>query len=153
MAAKLDLPGISCFDLDVEHSSTGPRWQAWREKLDYYITATNITNDKQKRNLLLHLAEPNVQKIFKTLCEPAEERTFKSASEVLDSYFLPEKNVVYERCIFGEAVEEPHESLHQFDTRLRNLSDHCQFENVDDAVGESMPFHKTVEVRTEGRFS
>ena len=96
MAAKLDLPGISRFDPDVEHSSIGPRWQAWREELDYYIAAANITNDKQKRNLLLHLAGPKVQNIFKTLREPGEERTFKSASDVLDGYFLPKKNVVYE---------------------------------------------------------
>ena len=34
--------------------------------------------------------------IFKTLNKPGEERTFKSASDVLDGYFLPKKNVVYE---------------------------------------------------------
>ena len=138
MAAKLDLPGISRFDPDVEHSSIGPRWQAWREELDYYIAAANITNDKQKRNLLLHLEGPKVQKIFKTLPEPEEERTFKSASDALDGYFLPKKNVIYERFIFGEAVQEPHESIDQFATRLRNLSDHCQFENVDDAVRDQL---------------
>ena len=134
MAAKFDLSGISRFDPDVEHSSIEPIWQAWKEELDYYIAAANITNDKQKRNLLLHLAGPKVQKIFKTLREPEEERTFKSASDALDGYFLPKKSVFYERFIFGEAVQEPHESIDQFATRLRNLSDHCQFENVDDAV-------------------
>ena len=138
MAAKLDLPDISRFDPAVDHSSIGPRWQAWREELDYYIAAANITNDKQKRNILLHLAGPKVQKIFKTLREPEEERTFKSASDALDDYFLPKKNVVCERLIFGEAVQEPHESIDQFATRLRNLSDHCQFENVDDAVRDQL---------------
>ena len=65
MAAKLDLPGISRFDPDVEHSSIGPRWQAWREELGYYIAAAKIKNDKQKRNPLLHLAGPKVQKFLK----------------------------------------------------------------------------------------
>ena len=138
MAAKLDLPGISRFDPDIKHSSIGPRWQAWREELDYYIAAVNITDDKLKRNLLLHLAGTKVQKIFKTLREPEEERTFKSAGDALDGYFLPNKNLVYERFIFGEAVQEPHESIDQFATRLRNLTDHCQLGNVDDAVRDQL---------------
>ena len=84
MAAKLDLPGISHIDPDIKHSYIGPGWQAWRE-LDYFIAAANITNDKQKMNLLLHHAGPKVWKIFKkTLHEPEEERTFKSASDALD---------------------------------------------------------------------
>ena len=35
-------------------------------------------------------------------------------------------------------MQEPHESIDQFATRLRNLSDHCQFENVDDAVRDQL---------------
>ena len=70
--------------------------------------------------------------------EREEERTFKSASDALDGYFLPKKNVVYERFIFGEAVQEPHESIDQFATRLRNLCDHCQSENIDDAVRDQL---------------
>ena len=65
MAAKLDLLGISRFDPDVEYSSAGPRWQAWREELNYYIAAANITNDKHERNLLLHLAGPKSRTFLK----------------------------------------------------------------------------------------
>ena len=68
MAAKLDLPGISHIDPDIKHSYIGPGWQAWREELDYFIAAANITNDKQKMNLLLHHAGPKVWKIFKKHC-------------------------------------------------------------------------------------
>ena len=35
-------------------------------------------------------------------------------------------------------MQELHESIDQFATRLRNLSDHCQFEDVDDAVRDQL---------------
>ena len=35
-------------------------------------------------------------------------------------------------------MQEPHESIDQFATRLRNLSDHCQFENVNDALRDQL---------------
>ena len=65
MSAKLDLPGISRFDPDVEQSSIGPKWQTWREELDYYIAAANITNDKQKRTYFFILQDLNSRKFLK----------------------------------------------------------------------------------------
>ena len=73
MAVKLDRPGISRFDPDIEHSSVGSRWQAWREELDYYIAAANITSDKLKRNLFLYLAGPRTLKISKH-CQNQEKK-------------------------------------------------------------------------------
>ena len=35
-------------------------------------------------------------------------------------------------------MQEPNESINQFATRLRNLSDHCQFENVHHAVRDQL---------------
>ena len=117
----------------------GTGWQAWREEFDYFIAAANITNDKQKMNLLLHHAGPEVWKIFKKHCMNLRKKGRLSQLVILIyGSFLPKKSVVYKRFIYGEAVQEPHESIDQFATRLRNLSDHCQFENVNDTLRDQL---------------
>ena len=58
----------------------------------------NITDDKQKRGVLLYQAGLETQEIFETLNDTGDD--YKTAQEKLDAYFSPKKNVDYE--IFGK---------------------------------------------------
>ena len=94
MAAKLDLAPLPPFDPLSEPSSLGQRWKNWTKRFQTYIVAMNITDDKQKRALLLYQAGPATQEIFETLSDTGDD--YKTAQEKLDVYFLPKKNVDYE---------------------------------------------------------
>jgi hypothetical protein len=128
MAIKLDLGSIPPFDPVSNPSSIGQRWTTWKKRFQTYITAMNVTDDKQKRALLLFQAGQATQEIFETLPETGDD--YATALQKLDEYFLPKKNVDYEIFQFRQAKQEPGETVAQFATRLRKLAAHCEFHDL-----------------------
>ena len=92
-----------------------------------YVAAMNITDDKQKRALLLYQFGPVTQEIFETLTDTGDYRT---AQEKMDAYFSPKKNVDYEVFQFRKAVQQSGETVDQFATRLRKLATMCEFHDA-----------------------
>ena len=131
MAKVLDLPAIPPFSVS-ETSSLAQRWEKWTKSLDYYIRASGISDQKQKRAILLHLAGPDVQEIFETLPDTGED--YKTALEKLNEHFNPSKNIPFERHVFRQATQGPEESIDAFVTRLRTLARTCQFDTSLDGM-------------------
>ena len=136
MAARIDIPAIPQFDAESDASSLGTRWEARLARFDIYVAAAAITDKTQKRALLLHLAGESVQKVFKGLKDTGDDCA--SAVKALNAYFLPKKNVRYERYVFKQIVQEPGESIDQFVARLRTLSQTCEFADADDAIADQV---------------
>ena len=65
-ASIVDVPTIPPFFVD-DHNTLSQRWVKWKKSFAYYVDASGVKDDKQKRALLLHLARPGVQEIFETL--------------------------------------------------------------------------------------
>ena len=104
MVGKLDLAHLPPFDPLSEPSSLGQQWKNWIKRFQVYITAMNITDDKQRRALLLYQAGPATQEIFETLSDTGVD--CKTAQE-LDMYFLPKKNVDYKIFQFDKPYNSP----------------------------------------------
>lgn len=84
MAKVLDLPAVPAFSVS-DHRTLAQRWEKWTKSLDYYLRASGVTDQKQKRAVLLHLAGPDVQEIFETLPNTGDD--YKTALEKLNEYF------------------------------------------------------------------
>lgn len=97
--AKLlqNLPMISEFIVD-ESSNLDKKWKIYREEIDLYLMASGITNDAQKRAVLLHLSGPQVREIFSTLENTGN--SYKEATVKLDEYFLPKKKFDLREMVF-----------------------------------------------------
>ncbi len=117
MAKVLDLPAVPPFSVS-DHRTLAQRWEKWTKSLDYYLRASGVTDQKQKRAVLLHLAGPD--EIFETLPDTGDD--YKTALEKLNEYFKPKKNIPFERHVFRQAFQQPDESMDAFVTRLRSLS-------------------------------
>jgi hypothetical protein len=52
---------------------------------------------------------------------------YKTVVEKLNQYFSPQTNVVFEVLNFRQAKQKPDESLDSYHTRLRHLSQMCEF--------------------------
>ena len=89
------------------------------------MQAAAITDKARQRALLLHLVGSETQEIFETFSETGDD--LKTALTKLDSYFIPKKNIPFERHKFHEAKQEPEESIDAFVTRLRKLTEYCDF--------------------------
>ena len=62
-----------------------------------------VTNDQQKRALLLYQAGAETQKIFKVISEAGND--YVSAMKKLDDYFTPKKNIDYEVFQFRQTTQ------------------------------------------------
>ena len=129
MAAKIDLAPLPPFDPVTEPSSLCQRWKAWKRRFETYLVALNVTEDKQKRALLLYQAGQETQELFDTLPDTGED--YATAIAKLDNYFMPKKNVDYEIFQFRQAPQKAGETVDQFVTRLRKLAINCEFTNLD----------------------
>ena len=93
-----------------------------------------MTDNKQKRAVLLYQAGQATQDIFDTLAETGDDDDYDSAVASLDTYFSPQKNVDYEIFKFREAKQQADETIDQFTTRLRKLAATCDFTSIDKEV-------------------
>ena len=91
-------------------------------RFEILTIAIGITNDKQKRALLLHYGGPEVDEIFETLQDVGEDKDYNKAVEKLTSYFSPRVNATYKGNNFRQAKQKDGETLDSFHTRLRSLA-------------------------------
>ena len=136
MAVKLDLGALPPFDPVTNPSSVRQRWTAWKKRFETYLTASNVTDDKQRRALLLFQVGQATHEIFETLPETGDD--YKTAISKLDDYFSPKKNVDYEVFKFRQAKQEEGEMTDQFVTRLRKLAAYCEFGDLDREMKSSI---------------
>ena len=64
MASKIDLPPLQAFDPVSDPTSLSQRWKTWKRRFETYLDALKITDDKQKRALLLYQAGQETQELF-----------------------------------------------------------------------------------------
>ena len=90
----ISLPNFPPFKVHLDGNG-GPRWKKWLGQFDRLTIALGITDDKQKRALLLHYGGPEVDEIFGTLQDVGEDKDYNKAVEKLIAY-SPQVNTTYE---------------------------------------------------------
>ena len=135
MAKVLDLPKISAFSLG-ETSTISQRWSKWVKAFEYYIAASGITDKKQQRAVLLHLAGPEVQHIFETLEDTGND--LDTAITKLTAYFQPQKNIPFERHNFRQTTQLQGETIEQYAIRLKHQVKFCDYNNPADMIRDQI---------------
>ncbi|XP_072142759.1 uncharacterized protein [Dermacentor andersoni] len=145
------LPPFRSFDLRAtDASNTGHEWTKWIERLENFVSACDITVDSRKKALLLHYVGEEVYNIFHSLPDsPTQVATATSTTQTtqspsmpeydaarakLSAYFAPRVKSTFSIYKFRQAQQNVSEPLDAFYARLRQLSRHCNFENVDAEV-------------------
>ena len=128
----MNLPQFERFPVHEDPTNVGVRWEKYMKRMENFFTAFQITNDAQKRALLLHYAGPEVSDIFDTL--PQTGTDFKGAKDALDKHFSPALNVEYERFVFRQCKQSADETVEQYHLRLQQLSATCQFADTSSEV-------------------
>ena len=126
----ISLPNFPPFKVHLD-GNTDPRWKKWLVRFEILTIAIGITDDKQKRALLLHYGGPEVDDIFETLQDVGEDKDYNKAVEKLTAYFSPQVNATYKGNNFRQAKQKDGETLDSFHTRLRSLANTCDFANPD----------------------
>eukprot|EP00794_Sanderia_malayensis_P000880 gene880-178_t len=101
------LPTIPAFEVHIDNNA-GPRWEKWLSRFQRPLMAMKITDDTQKRAMLLHYAGPDVDEIFDTLPDTGEDKDYKKAVEKLNQYFQAQLS---KQCQFPDADKELKEQI------------------------------------------
>lgn len=135
MAAKLDIATPGIFKV-IGEQNLCTTWDQYLKRFDYFVKASNITKDEQKRALLLHVSGTEVQDVFESLGDTGT--TFDAAVQKLTDYFRPKKNVAFERHLFRQARQEHGETMDNFIVRLSKLSVSCDFPQKEDMIRDQI---------------
>mgnify|MGYP001951249056 CR=1 FL=1 len=95
-------------------------------ELELYFLASGITDQSRQKALLLYIGGAELREIHSTLNDTND--SFTEAKKLFDTYFLPKKNLTFERSKFRAAVQLQGESAQAFVTRLRSLAKSCEFD-------------------------
>ena len=63
-----------------------------------------------------------------------KERATTQSRRILDEYFVPQRNVIYERALFNSRKQEPGEPVEEFITALHTLVEYCDYGNLRDQM-------------------
>ena len=115
--------------LIIDETSTSMRhvWENWIENLENFFLATDITDIKRKKALLLYVGGEELRKIYKTLGDTGTD--YASAKSKLEAYFKPKSNITFERHIFFTTLPLENESTSSYVTRLKEKANRCDFNN------------------------
>ena len=133
----ISLPNFPPFEVHLD-GNAGQRWKKWLGRFERLTIGMGISDDTQKRALLLHYGGPEVDEIFDTLQDVGGDKDYKKAVEKLTAHFSPQVNVTYEVYNFRQAKQKDGENLDCFHTRLRSLAKTCDFTNPDKEIKEQI---------------
>ena len=139
VAVTLDVGSLNSFDPKGDPHGLSQRWKRWKRVFMLYVDGKGITNDKQKRALLSHVAGMEVQEIYFTLTGEDGSVVFADTLKVLDDYFIPKVNIPFERHLFRQIAQDSSETVDQFVCRLRQRALSCDFgANEDDYIRDQL---------------
>ena len=135
MADLSAIPQIAPFTPDSDPTSVAQRWKRWSDRFDNLVVAMNVSDNKRKKALLLHLAGESVLDVFEGLvlpeipddADPAVTNAYTVAKDALNNHFNPKKNVEFERY----TKQQTYENIDAYHARLHTLSKYCEFPNAD----------------------
>lgn len=115
-------------DLSGNTSNISYRWETWIKQFKYYLTATGLEGegDKRKVAILLSLIGPQAVTVFNSFNADADTIKYKDLVQLFANHFNP-KNITVERHNFLTRRQKDNETLDEFVTDLKNLSLTCEF--------------------------
>ena len=135
MAAASNFPIPAAMDTKGDMLSN---WKYFQQQWEDYEIATGLDKKGNKIRMatLRSIMGKECLRIFQALRIPdADKDDPKKSIEGLKDHFLPTRNLTYERYIFGLTNQGPNQTIDQYVTQLRHLTDSCEYGNlVDDFI-------------------
>ncbi|XP_043466332.1 uncharacterized protein K02A2.6-like [Leptopilina heterotoma] len=113
----------------------GEDWQIYEERLDQYLTANYIKDDR-KVSVLLTVIGPDAYKVIRDLANPdlPKDKTYLQLCEILRSQFSPRVSTFRKRIEFYETRQEQNEKVSEWYARIKKVAADCKFGNQLEAI-------------------
>ncbi|KAL0872183.1 hypothetical protein ABMA27_004590 [Loxostege sticticalis] len=119
-----------------DHNSND--WKTYKSRLTQWFVANDITGESDKsgtkrRAILLSALTESTYKLASDLALP-KELDQDEVLKLLDEHFTPKRLGFGERSKFYAASQNPGETFVQWAARLRGLTAHCSFKDIEEAL-------------------
>ncbi|XP_070578752.1 uncharacterized protein [Ptychodera flava] len=123
------LPGLAGFDCEGEPETLQQRWERWLQEFELFVAASGVSNNAQKRALLLHMAGSGIRDIIRTKSadETGDVTNCAKLIECLNKHFQLQKNVPMARQKFYSVTPMSGETVDNYVIRLKTLLKDCDF--------------------------
>ena len=116
---------------------SGVCWK-WRQRFEIYRVASGLTSqgDPVQTSLFLHSIGPEALDVYNTFVFGTEESKDKleDVTKKFEEYFIPKRNVTYERHCFFMRNQLQGETIDQYVTELRTLEKTCEFGVISESL-------------------
>ena len=104
-------------------------WVSYVERLGHYFVANDVKEDEKKRAILLSSCGINTYTIIRNLFAPdlPASKSFEEIVAAAGKHFNPKPSSIVQRFRFNSRVRKDGESVAEFISQLRKLSEHCEF--------------------------
>ena len=105
-------------------------WQKWIRRFERYRQGSGLKSKSEEHqvNALIYVMGDKADDI---LCSfgltEDEKKVYNTVKEKFDSYFEPQRNVIFERAKFNQRRQQQGESVDAFITDLYCLADRCNY--------------------------
>jgi nucleoside-triphosphatase THEP1 len=123
LATRMALIGsIGPFDCTVDS------WSSYQERLEQFLAANDIPNDKRVA-VLLSVIGGKAYNELRSLTAPAKpkDKSFKVLCETMTSHFSPKPLIIAERFRFYKRNQRAGESIAEYCVAIQRLTEHCEF--------------------------
>lgn len=120
------------FDFSKPHD-----WEKWIRRFERFRLASNLneSSDANQVNTLVYCMGDEADDVLRGLELTSVQRgQYEAVKKGFDSYFIPKKNVIYERARFNKRVQQPGEPVDAFITALYALSENCEYGQLHDEL-------------------
>ena len=112
-------------------------WSRWIRRFERFRIASKLNEeeDNAQLNMLLYCMGDRADDILQSFKYAEGEREdYATVKKKLDDYFIPQRNVIYERALFNSRKQEPGEPVEEFITALHTLVEYCNYGDLRDQM-------------------
>lgn len=112
-------------------------WEKWIRRFERFRLASNLNNSSEENqvNTLVYCMGDEADDVLRGLkLTSVQRQQYDAVKTAFDSYFVPRKNVIYERAKFNKRVQQQTEPVDSFITALYALADNCEYGALHDEL-------------------
>ncbi|KAG5890836.1 hypothetical protein JTB14_016214 [Gonioctena quinquepunctata] len=102
-------------------------WTTWRKRFKRYMLVSGQMSkpEEEKINILVYIMGEESEEIM--LQFPVQPTSYKEALDSFEKYFIPRRNIIYERFKFHSTIQKPGEPIESFIKNLHSVAEYCNY--------------------------
>ena len=106
-------------------------WSTWAAQLKYYFTANKVTEDDQKRAILLSNVPPSIFKLVRNIFgDDIETTSFDRIVKSVKAHYEPQPSEIVQRFKFNTRSRNSGETVAVYVAELRDIAQDCNYGNT-----------------------